>query len=680
MADSRKLKTSNLWNCFDGSTDGNKMATCKICQSKISYKSSTSNLKKHLDRKHPTIQFVSSKPLLLDSSQPPPEANTRTTSQPPTSISSTSTTTPSDSTRSSKEENEPSNSTSSCDDGEHATTSRSSKPAHLSKPLLNQNIIRYVNKKITPNEQKNLDRLLMQLFIFDYQPFSIVQDRGFRAFVAGLNPSYHLPDRKVLSNNLLPALYETCLAQTKEKLEAEADSVCLTTDIWTSSVNDAYLGVTAHYIDKDFNLKSVLLDCVPMSGSHTAENIKSIVIRILQDFKLKEKVLIMVTDNASNMRSAVEKMGFKHFGCYAHTLNLIVKHCTTENTADQKIREIITKVKNIVSHYKKSVKATEKLVLYQKSNGITVPKKVIQDVSTRWNSTLKMLERFVLLEDAIKATMAILCDEKWDTLTPEEWRICRELCIILQPFDQLTETMSAEKYVSGSQILILTRGLISALNKMLQISEDDLEENFVDGLHDSTKKLISCLRSETEKRFPNLEASKTIGIATFLDPRFKLNVFKNQNYALDVKRVLTELVAGIIKKSQPDQQSAQQDTEPTEPPTKKARFDIWNEYDNIINITRPDGTPTSQAILEVQRYLDLPVLGRKENPLEWWRTFQASFPNLAILARRRLNFLATSVPCERLFSKAGNILNDRRTRLGVRKVQQIIFLNSNFEY
>lgn len=78
--------------------------------------------------------------------------------------------------------------------------------------------------------------------------------------------------------------------QTKEKPKAEADIVCLTTDIWTSNVNFAYLGVTAHYINRDYILKSVLLECVPMCGSHTTENIKNVVVRIVQDFKLKEKV------------------------------------------------------------------------------------------------------------------------------------------------------------------------------------------------------------------------------------------------------------------------------------------------------------------------------------------------------------------------------------------------------
>lgn len=101
----------------------------------------------------------------------------------------------------------------------------------------------------------------MLQFIYDYQPFSIVEDRGFKAFVEGLNPSYTLPNRKVLSNNYLPALYETCLTETKEKLEREALSICLTSDICTSSNNDAYLGLTGHYIDEEFTLKSVLLEC-----------------------------------------------------------------------------------------------------------------------------------------------------------------------------------------------------------------------------------------------------------------------------------------------------------------------------------------------------------------------------------------------------------------------------------
>lgn len=62
MANSRKMKTSNLWNCFKDVGDSvNKVAICKLCKVKLSYKSSTSNLKKYLDRKHPPVQFLSTR-------------------------------------------------------------------------------------------------------------------------------------------------------------------------------------------------------------------------------------------------------------------------------------------------------------------------------------------------------------------------------------------------------------------------------------------------------------------------------------------------------------------------------------------------------------------------------------------------------------------------------------------
>lgn len=62
----------------------------------------------------------------------------------------------------------------------------------------------------------------------------------------------------------------------------------------------------------------------------------------------------------------------------------------------------------------------------------------------------------------------------------------------------------------------------------------------MDSLHEVSKKLVASLRSGTETRFPNLEVSKTIGIATMLDPRFKLHVFQNQINATEIKKTVTE--------------------------------------------------------------------------------------------------------------------------------------------
>lgn len=44
------------------------------------------------------------------------------------------------------------------------------------------------------------------MIILDYQPFSIIEDKGFKQFVKALNPSCDLPSRHTISKTLIPAI------------------------------------------------------------------------------------------------------------------------------------------------------------------------------------------------------------------------------------------------------------------------------------------------------------------------------------------------------------------------------------------------------------------------------------------------------------------------------------------
>jgi hypothetical protein len=127
-------------------------------------------------------------------------------------------------------------------------------------------------KKVSEGQAKKIDNQLLKLFITDYQPFSIVEDKGFVEFVKALNPSYQLPGRKAISKNMIPALHERCLNTVQEKMDS-IKSVCITTDCWTSRNVNSYLAVTAHYITEDCSLNSVLIGCSLITGSHTSENL-----------------------------------------------------------------------------------------------------------------------------------------------------------------------------------------------------------------------------------------------------------------------------------------------------------------------------------------------------------------------------------------------------------------------
>ena len=78
-------------------------------------------------------------------------------------------------------------------------------------------------------------------------------------------------------------------------------------------------------------------------------------------------------------------------------------------------------------------------------------------------------------------------------------------------------------------------------------------------------------------------------------------------------------------------------------------------------------------MLELNSYLTRAVIDPTEDPYEWWKEDDKKYPNVFMLAKNKLFVPATSVPSERLFSKAGTIITDRRNRLKPSNTEKIIF-------
>jgi hypothetical protein len=188
-----------------------------------------------------------------------------------------------------------------------------------------QFISAYAPKKISVSQNKKIDELLLGLITKDFQPFSIVEDSGFRNFVTALHHGYKLPTRKTLRNVLLPAAFEEIRLKTLNLLK-EATSLTITTDCWTSRNTDSVMAVTAHFIDKNFLIKSVLLECIAYEGGHGSENLAQKLRKVIADWNIaEESILLAISDNAANIKKAISTdLKWRHFGCYAHTLNLIV--------------------------------------------------------------------------------------------------------------------------------------------------------------------------------------------------------------------------------------------------------------------------------------------------------------------------------------------------------------------
>ena len=83
------------------------------------------------------------------------------------------------------------------------------------------------------------------------------------------------------------------------------------------------------------------------------------------------------------------------------------------------------------------------------------------------------------------------------------------------------------------------------------------------------------------------------------------------------------------------------------------------------------------AQLEVIQYKADLSIGLQACPLSWWGKNQDRFPIIARLAKSLLCVPATSVPSERVFSTAGDILTAQRASLKGKHVDMLIFLKKN---
>uniref|UniRef100_A0A6M2DI23 Putative tam3-transposase ac family n=1 Tax=Xenopsylla cheopis TaxID=163159 RepID=A0A6M2DI23_XENCH len=612
---SSRVNSSVLWDYFV-KDNINKKGKCLLCGELYSYKSSTGNLKTHLRKKHREA-YLTVETLQAPTSKWEPIEHDDIKPLPVLSLDMLN------------------------------------NPANTSQVKQEANTI---DMNVAPF-QDDIDRDLMDLFIDSYQPFTLVEERAFKKFCSWI-PGYKLPSCKTITKKLLPDLYEA--TQTSVDKWFDENSIvksCITLDMWTSSSFESYLSVTAHYITEDLELKSVLLKCSYIQDPNTPENFGVALLCITNFFDLCTKINFVVSDNLVNVQEMLDDMDWQHYACYAFSLNNIIKNGL--QVVDSKLH----KLKQIVRSFEKKPFAREKLAKAQTSDAI---KELIQEVPTRWNSCYDMLVRWIELESYLRPIL-IVKDYDFPVISEEEWKLYAELVKVLKPFEEVAKCMRKEKYMPASLVIVVTRCLITSLDNLLQ-------ESF----SSDAKSVIETLKSGLETRFSDVEKSEVFSICTFLDPRYKKSVFSNQQDAKAAEKRIQNLIISFTK-----QDTSEEELEEKYAPGDK--FSPWSILKDIVHTQQSSKTTASRAAQEIEKYLSddiLPVFdenGTFNCPVKWWRNHRYTYPNLARLFREYGNIMVTSVPCERIFSENGHIINDRRTRITSHKVRHLAYLNANLD-
>ncbi|XP_019380299.1 PREDICTED: chromosome alignment-maintaining phosphoprotein 1 isoform X4 [Gavialis gangeticus] len=494
-------------------------------------------------------------------------------------------------------------------------------------------------KPTDQTKYNNLTNAIAKWIAMDCRPLNIVNDRGLIEVIqiASSNQSCTLPSQGTIASRIRDLYHNE--KTTKLELLKNAQAVALTGDHWTSLSNHSYLGVTAHLIDAAWRLQSFALTATYTEERHYAEACAEHFLDVTKEWNIQEKVTTISTGRASNMIAATSHLPFEHMTCIAHSLQRSI----TVALRAGGFENVLLKCRKILGHFKHSLANSAELKTQQLANG-QKQEPLGQDISARWDSTLGMVQRLLRNKATITTTLA-LEKHSLSVLTGSDFGKLQKLETLLEPCRFVTELLGGELYVSCSVIL----PALCHVCRVMAVSDDD--PAYVARFKNTFTSDLTKRKEDSNMRF--------LKIATVLDPRFKNLKCRPKSERDEVWNMLSE----VLK----DQHLNMEPTEP-EPPQKKISLLLVASDSDDEN----EGVPVRTAL---DRYKAEPIIPMEACPLEWWSKHEGAYESLAYLAHKYLATPATAVPCERLFSLSGDIVNKKRAALSPENVNQLVCLN-----
>lgn len=194
----------------------------------------------------------------------------------------------------------------------------------------------------------------------------------------------------------------------------------------------------------------------------------------------------------------------EYINCLAHLLNLVVKLLFEDSI----VMPLLAKCRKLVGTFKHSTCLSEQLTntirtlhtrpLYQEDDdevdleieleelvtisSSSIRTKLVQDLVTRWNSTLAMLSSVLESHSAIRLVITSSSDNKKkylvELLSDSELSIIEDLILLLDPFLEMTKLVSGSKYVTSSIVLPAITRLLECLG-IYQPNNSEIRATFI---------------------------------------------------------------------------------------------------------------------------------------------------------------------------------------------------------
>lgn len=289
-------------------------------------------------------------------------------------------------------------------------------------------------------------------------------------------------------------------ASVKEELDHAITQVHISFDLWTSPNRLSFISIFGHFLDEKHHYRNRLLAFRRQVGPHAGENIACTMKSVIRDWGIESRLGVAVCDNASSNDTCLRSLyatldasmtradtEARRMRCFGHILNLVAQSFLYgEDAASFELRSEaygmleqveedlehwrtkgpVGKLHNIVKFIRASPQRTEAFKAhareqeesqeYKLAEESTAELEVLQNNSTRWNSTYMMIERALLKQSELNSFVQDLGLEadaskrvpSADVLTSDDWKVLREVRHILEPIYHMT--MRTQGWGTGS--------------------------------------------------------------------------------------------------------------------------------------------------------------------------------------------------------------------------------------
>lgn len=148
---------------------------------------------------------------------------------------------------------------------------------------------------LSAKTKEDITKGIVHYIAQDMRPVNTVEGEGFKNMFKIVEPRYTVPARDTVMR-ALRSRFDGLKVNVNQLLQS-SEAVSLTTDLWSSLRMEAYMTVTAHFIDADWKMNSVVLETKQMDEAHTGENVAARLTEVADTYNIPpEKRLSVVTD------------------------------------------------------------------------------------------------------------------------------------------------------------------------------------------------------------------------------------------------------------------------------------------------------------------------------------------------------------------------------------------------